>query len=462
MDETMIKARKLNRTRLKYRVMVHPANLLLLGLVVICRALFPVSAWSYLIASSPNPVGSGARALGMGGAFIAVADDATASSWNPAGLVQLETPEISIVTVYNNRTENIRYESLPESGGNQTVSTLDINYLSAAYPFVLFNRNMLVSINYQNLYNFKREIELDRAYGSSPRNEMKESFDYDRDGSLKTISPAFASQIFKNLSLGITLNFWDDDLGNNKWVTETHTYDSGTFGLTHFHSDLEVKDTYWLSGVNFNLGLLWRLNGMFSVGTVFKAPFTADLKHNRSSTFSEYDDLLFGPDKTTVQTQNNSFYETLDMPMSYGAGLAVRLNDALTLALDAYHTKWDDFVLHNVDGQNISLVTGKSTSESDVSDTTQVRLGGEYLIIREKSVIPVRAGIFYDPEPAEGDPDDFWGVSLGTGIGYRNIVYDLAYQYRFGKDVRTGVNGAGASSQDVFQHSVYMSIIYHF
>jgi hypothetical protein len=49
------------------------------------------------IASSPNPVGSGARALGMGGAFIAVADDATAASWNPSGLIQLERPELSIV-----------------------------------------------------------------------------------------------------------------------------------------------------------------------------------------------------------------------------------------------------------------------------------------------------------------------------------------------------------------------------
>lgn len=48
------------------------------------------------IASSPNPVGSGARAVGMGSAFIAVADDATAASWNPAGLIQLDRPEMSI------------------------------------------------------------------------------------------------------------------------------------------------------------------------------------------------------------------------------------------------------------------------------------------------------------------------------------------------------------------------------
>src|SRR3989339_1392902 len=39
--------------------------------------------------------GAGARALGMGGAFFAVADDATASYWNPAGLALLERKEFT-------------------------------------------------------------------------------------------------------------------------------------------------------------------------------------------------------------------------------------------------------------------------------------------------------------------------------------------------------------------------------
>jgi len=34
--------------------------------------------------------GIGARALAMGGAFVAVCDDATAMVWNPAGLAQLD------------------------------------------------------------------------------------------------------------------------------------------------------------------------------------------------------------------------------------------------------------------------------------------------------------------------------------------------------------------------------------
>jgi len=43
--------------------------------------------------SFSNP---GARSLGLGGAFVALADDATAAFANPAGLVQLTRPEVSI------------------------------------------------------------------------------------------------------------------------------------------------------------------------------------------------------------------------------------------------------------------------------------------------------------------------------------------------------------------------------
>jgi Flp pilus assembly protein TadD len=39
--------------------------------------------------------GVGARALGMGGAFYAIADDATAAYWNPAGLAYLQRKEIT-------------------------------------------------------------------------------------------------------------------------------------------------------------------------------------------------------------------------------------------------------------------------------------------------------------------------------------------------------------------------------
>ena len=95
----------------------------------------------------------------------------------------------------------------------------------------------------------------------------------------------------------------------------------------------------------------------------------------------------------------------------------------------------------------------------DISPTTQVRLGMEYLFILEKTVIPLRCGVFYDPEPSDGTPDDFFGITLGSGVLYKNLVFDLSYQYRFGHDVREVELGGSSSSMDVEEHQIFFSLI---
>ena len=111
---------------------------------------------SLKITSAPNVVGSGARALGMGGAFIAVADDATAASWNPGGLTQLERPEISIVYDWDTFSEDFSSGAHPELSGDQDIRLDGINYLSVAYPipWTVGGRNLVVSLNYQRQYDF--------------------------------------------------------------------------------------------------------------------------------------------------------------------------------------------------------------------------------------------------------------------------------------------------------------------
>jgi len=52
---------------------------------------------------SLSRAGSGARAAGMGDAFVAVSDDGTAASWNPAGLAQLRQPEFSFVYAFSDQ-----------------------------------------------------------------------------------------------------------------------------------------------------------------------------------------------------------------------------------------------------------------------------------------------------------------------------------------------------------------------
>ena len=55
-------------------------------------------------------IGIGAKAGGMGGAFVALADDPSALYWNPAGLSQLDCPQVMLM--HNEWAQDIRYEYL--------------------------------------------------------------------------------------------------------------------------------------------------------------------------------------------------------------------------------------------------------------------------------------------------------------------------------------------------------------
>jgi len=64
------------------------ANVLIL--TIVCAGLTPAAF---------DDIGIGARPLGMGGAFVAVADDANASMFNPAGLGYMTAPEAGFTHV---------------------------------------------------------------------------------------------------------------------------------------------------------------------------------------------------------------------------------------------------------------------------------------------------------------------------------------------------------------------------
>jgi long-subunit fatty acid transport protein len=410
--------------------------------------------------SSFNPVGSGARALGMGGAFIAVADDATAASWNPGGLIQLEKPEISMVGGYVKRSENNTFGMNPEASGTQSVDDTDLNYLSVAYPFKVANHNMILSLNYQRLYDFNRSwsFNLDRH---NPLSTSPVTLEYEQKGALYALGLAYSAEITPRFSAGFTLNYWGDFIHKNEWQQTFHEKENRTTpGGFPGISKVDRTDTYGFSGWNANLGFLWKMTEHWTLGGVFKTPFTADIDHqlsgDKSVTYPTF------PTANTHIIKDIRISDKLRMPMSYGLGLAYRFSDRLTLSGDLYRTHWEDFIYEDYNGIKTSPINGKPEGYFDIANTTCIRLGGEYLIIGTNFVVPLRAGIFYDPAPAEGSPDNYYGFSLGSGIAYGRFIFDVAYQFRFG-------NGVGSSqlqhlnfSQDIREHTLYTSMIVHF
>ena len=217
---------------------------ILLPFIIVCvLSILPASGQEYFqdmpaqfgVESSPNVVGSGARALGVGGAFIAIADDGTAASWNPAALIILRKPETALMFSYEKRDRN------------GETSFADFNYIAASYPFSFINRNMIVSFNYQRLVDFNNEFEESfkgLVPGSSTQGEAIfegiypgetwETYtlnfidmevdnlllDIDISGDVGALAPAFAIQVTPKVSLGLTLNFWMDGIVNNGYDRE--------------------------------------------------------------------------------------------------------------------------------------------------------------------------------------------------------------------------------------------------
>ena len=99
-------------------------------------------------------LGSGARAYGMGGAFLARADDATAASWNPAGLSYLRVPEVSLVGVSNSFdvTRGLSSDSFEGRA---------IDFAAFTWPIGLGDVRGAVQLSYQRAISFdgSRRIE---------------------------------------------------------------------------------------------------------------------------------------------------------------------------------------------------------------------------------------------------------------------------------------------------------------
>jgi long-subunit fatty acid transport protein len=420
------------------------------------------------INASPNPVGSGARAQGMGGAFIAVADDATAASWNPGGLIQLERPEFSIVGSYTYRKRNLTSSAHPEADSSNSISRYDLNYLSCAYPFMAFDKNMVVSLNYQRLYDFYSRLDFNYdfkgSYSDNSFFKVQTTTRFRQSGALKALAPAVAVQITPRFSLGLTVNFWTDNLGyDNGWtwerkVTGSSSIHTATRLLAQYrHESITREKNENFEGVNTNVGFLWQINRIVTIGGVLKTPFEASAE--RTTYTENYTEPLGQNTSVRVKRQGVLKKQSIDikMPMSYGIGIALRFTDVLTIDFDAYRTEWSQFYVRA--GGEKTNISGDPWKQSHPGDTTQVRTGCEYLFILEKTIIPARFGLFFDPEPATGHPKEYYGITMGTGIMLGKVVLDCCYVYRRAHGVEAEVPNVTRNDN---QHSVLTSMIVHF
>jgi long-subunit fatty acid transport protein len=376
-------------------------------------------------------VGSGARAFGMAGAFLARADDATAAAWNPAGLSYLRTPEVSVVGNYNTFDLRLGNDSDTLDGGA-------IDFASFAWPFNMKGASGSVQISYQRAIPFdgSRTVERQNPLGTR-------IFSGDQTGGFDVIAIGTGVKVMSRLRLGATINRWF----NGYSVTQDKQFPGVIRARRVLGQD------FGISGWNSNLGLIYTPVEQLNVAGVFKTAFRAKVDLTKTRT----DFFFLSSGQIEAQTEN-SFHSDdvrLDFPWSLGFGISWRPRSTLTLSADYTRANWSEARIYDYFTIAPTPLPGDEPPQPpppifyDVlpypyvnlqsqNDTEEIRVGVEYVAIRGSLKIPLRGGYFNTKRinnilPNIQEPPRFNGFAVGTGILLGPVLFDIAYLYEWGE-----------------------------
>jgi hypothetical protein len=433
-----------------------------------------------VLRNSFNPSGAGARGLGMGGAFIAVADDGTAASFNPAGLTQLRRSELALVG-FGDRLESSSTLLGEPFGDPVKTDHYALDFAGLAVPFDVGGKTLTVQLSYQravDLFGEGRAAILGAFFLGNDIAAFAADVNPKQKGAFHTASLSTAYQVTERLSLGATLNYW---------IANWNASGTGQFRvlLPGFDSPVVIDQTSFsqdqdFTAFNANVGFLLKYPKL-SIGGVMRLPFGAE--YNLHETGLDQD---FLENKETVI--DNTMRTTLHWPWSAGAGIAIRPVKGLTLAADYTSTRWSRTYLEAVpggvlqtdqpfdaEGNPVETYVDRNffdllpASVTKTQNTNSWRTGGEYLIVTSKVVIPLRGGIYRDESPVPqfnegGRKID--GFTFGTGINFDRIVFDVAYEHRKSEGPVGALTGEFSSfeppREKVKEQRIVASLIYRF
>jgi len=408
--------------------------------------------------------GAGARALGLGGAFIGVADDATAVTFNPAGLAQMVKPEMSFVGQGFNRRG--AFQDAQTISGRRTLlvddslvssTRFDPLLLSGTVPLRVGGRTLAIQLSVQRLIPLRegnsRAMQERPQDGSAPV-QLHQSID--QTGQIDLYSFATAYEVSQRILLGLSVNYWRGDWNLGSSST------SESAGSTSF---VHYTQSNHLEGSNFTVGLLWRWE-TWSLGinrsTAFHGDYTYSASYLTSAT-----PRITAPPYTTG----------LHWPSTTGVGLAYRPADGWLLALDLVRTPWSEARYmsgrENLNGLNFfDMSKGNRTP-----DATQFHLGVERILLAPSgNVVPLRFGYSREPQPVTdrvtGQQRVMQGLSAGSGLKRGRFTFDAAYRYGWGRrqasqfldadQLLTNSHAKSLGKENITEHRLDFSFIVQF
>ena len=332
----------------------------------------------------------GARALAMGSAFIGLADDATASESNPAGLTILTKPEFSA---------HFRYSSLDNSAPD-TVSGqgfADFNdkvgspgFFSLVYPW----KQAALSLYFQRSADFRSHSLFDGVI-STDIGELPNTDQVETDFKVDNYGLSGAFKLGSMVSIGGSARITRVHLDS---VQQTSFYatrgDINSEGGEIFRTGIRLDQAK--SKFTWNAGILFTPLSKLTLGAVYKKGAPYDFPSNF---FSE--DVTLAGTEVIPPAPGDFVTITIRIPDTYGAGLALRPTENWTIVSDVVRVLYSRTNQFNPDG---SLVTNfyqdfGEAGGTPLVDATEFHVGTEYTWAGGSDwIFAIRAGYYSDPD----------------------------------------------------------------
>jgi len=399
-----------------------------------------------LFANGLNMNGFGARAAGMGGAFVGLANDYSAIFWNPAGLAQMTKASFGLSADFLIPTANYTLGSFEMKTQKKLYPAGLIGYAQPIGENIVFGIGAYTLSGLGAAWDNTGTPFLEQALVSpfppaaftpTLTPSIWESF----IGSV-TIAPTIAVKITDQFFLGASFNInygffkleqWGQYVAIGIGAPASENLMAAPTLVNLGQQTLDVKG--W--GFGATVGVLVKPTEWISLGATFRT----ESKMKLSGTTELENVNLLGLANSSGTKMN------VASPMWLAGGVALKPIEGLTWTVDAHWTNWsklDQIAVEFADPAWAAGMGDSSTLLLDWANKIQLRTGLEY----DWGTFAVRGGYYYDPAPA---PDTtlniltpsftFHSVQAGCGFKSGGLHVNLAVEYLMGKDRTVAPSG---------------------
>jgi len=388
----------------------------------------------------------GARSLGMGSAFVGLADDATAAFTNPAGLTQLVQREVSVEGRHSKVSESY------VNGGSATLdpfSTSGLNHSDSSNSQTLPSFVSIVwPLEHASIAAYRHELTKFSTHFSSsgadltiesPNDFTLAPFDGSIDLHIVDYSLAAAFKANDMMSFGVTVSYYNFDFD----ATRTQ------FGDQPGSIDNTIVDHGTDEALGATFGMRLRFNDQWSAGLAY-----------RMSPRFGYTETQFAEDCTNGTCAQID--TKLRVPDVLSLGLSWRPLETLVINADADYIRYAQ-ITNNIKTTFQYDDPIATLSPLHIPNGTEFHVGGEYTFINMEHPLSIRAGVWHDPRHSigfNGTPIDGDGLAEATafsgGVGSEtHVAFGLGMAF---KDFQIDAAADHSSNSD----TVSVSAVYRF